>query len=119
MQETQVGSLGWEDSLEKGMATHSSNLAWGIPWPKEPGGLQSMGSQRVGHDWVANIHKFQGQCFRVWVQCQSRIFQKYFSVVKIPVYIFAMRNKCIPSFLSSAQNPGNNWKRVLKNSCNS
>ena len=49
MQETQVQSLGWED-LEKEMATHSSILAWKIPWTEEPGGLQSMGSQRVGHD---------------------------------------------------------------------
>ena len=50
MQETQVQSLGWEDSLEKEMATHSSILAWRIPWTEEPGGLQSMGLQRVGHD---------------------------------------------------------------------
>ena len=50
VQETQVQSLGWEDPLEKEMATHSSNLAWTIPWTEEPGGLQSMGSQRVGHD---------------------------------------------------------------------
>ena len=42
--------LGWEDLLEKEMATHSSILAWKIPWTEEPGGLQSMGSQRVGHD---------------------------------------------------------------------
>ena len=50
MQETWVPSLGQEDPLEKGMATHSSILAWRIPWTEEPGGLQSMGSQRVGHD---------------------------------------------------------------------
>ena len=50
MQETQAQSRGWEDPLEKGMATHSSILAWRIPWTDEPGGLQSMGSQRVGHD---------------------------------------------------------------------
>ena len=50
MQETQVQSLGQEDPLEKGMATHSSTLAWKIPWTEEPGGLQSMGSQRVGYD---------------------------------------------------------------------
>ena len=50
VRETQVQSLGWEDPLEKEMATHSSNLAWKIPWTEEPGGLQSMGSQRVGHD---------------------------------------------------------------------
>ena len=50
MQETWVRSLGREDPLEKEMATHSSILAWRIPWTEEPGGLQSMGSQRVGHD---------------------------------------------------------------------
>ena len=48
--ETWVRSLGWEDSLEKGKATHFSILAWEIPWTEEPGRLQSMGSQRVGHD---------------------------------------------------------------------
>ena len=50
VQETWVRSLGWEDHLEKGMATQSSILAERIPWTEEPGGLQSMGSQRVGHD---------------------------------------------------------------------
>ena len=50
MQETQVRSLGWEDPLEKEMATHSSTLAWRIPWREKPGSLQSMGSQIVGHD---------------------------------------------------------------------
>ena len=50
MQETRVQSLGQEDPLEKEMATHSSTLAWRIPWREEPGRLQSMGSQRVGHD---------------------------------------------------------------------
>ena len=50
MQETWVRSLGWEDPIEKGIATHSSIPAWRIQWTEEPGGLQSMGSQRVGHD---------------------------------------------------------------------
>ena len=50
VRETQVGSLGWEDPLEKEMETHSSTLAWRIPWTEEPGRLQSTGSQRVGHD---------------------------------------------------------------------
>ena len=50
MQETWVGSLGGEDPLEKEMATHSSTLAWKIPWTEEPSMLQSMESQRVGHD---------------------------------------------------------------------
>ena len=50
MQETWVRSLGWEDPLEKGMATHSRILAWRIPWTEEPGGLESMGSQRVRYE---------------------------------------------------------------------
>ena len=50
MQETWVPSLGWEDPLEKEMATRSSILAWKIPWTEEPGRLQSLGSQRIGHD---------------------------------------------------------------------
>ena len=50
VRETRVRSLGWEDLLEKEMETHSSNLAWKIPWTEEPGRLQSVGSQRVGHD---------------------------------------------------------------------
>ena len=50
VQETQVGSLGWEDPLEKEMATHSNILAWKIPWLEVPDMLQSIGSQRVGHD---------------------------------------------------------------------
>ena len=76
MQETWVWSLGQEDPLEKGMATHSGILAWRIPWMEEPGGLQSMGLQRVGHDGVTNtvtsgvatvMHKWRGSlwdCYR-------------------------------------------------------
>ena len=58
MRETRVLSLGWEDPLEKEMATHSSILAWRIPWREEPGRLQSMGLQRVGHDWVTSLSLF-------------------------------------------------------------
>ena len=54
MRETWVWSLGWEDPLEKEMATHSSTLAWKIPWTEELGRLQSMGSQRVRHDWATS-----------------------------------------------------------------
>ena len=56
MQETQVRSLGREDPLEKKMTTLSSILAWKVPWTEEPGGLQSTGSQRVGHNWATNTH---------------------------------------------------------------
>ena len=52
MQEIHIQFLGWKDALNKGMATPSCILAWGIPWTEDPGGLQSMGSQRVGHDLV-------------------------------------------------------------------
>ena len=54
MQETRVRSLSQEEPLEKDMATHSRTLAWRIPWTDEPGGLQSMGLQRVGHDWATS-----------------------------------------------------------------
>ena len=54
VQEPWAPSPGWEDPLEKGMATHSSILAWRTPWPEKPGGPQSMGSQRVIHNWVTN-----------------------------------------------------------------
>ena len=53
--ETRIQSLGREDPLEKEMATHSSILAWKIPWTEEPGRLHSTGSQRVGHDWVTSL----------------------------------------------------------------
>ena len=56
MRETWVLSLGWEDPLEKEMATHSSTLAWKILWTEEPGRLQSTGSQKVGHNWATSLH---------------------------------------------------------------
>ena len=58
MWESWVWPLGREDPLEKEMATHSSILAWRIPWAEEPGGLQSMGLQRVGHDWATSLFTF-------------------------------------------------------------
>ena len=54
MQETTVWSLDWEEPLEKGMTTHSGILAWRIPWTEDPGGLQSLGSQRAKHNWATN-----------------------------------------------------------------
>ena len=55
MQETWVRALGWGDPLEKEMTIHSRTIAWKIPWTEEPGRLQSMGSQRVGHDWAISL----------------------------------------------------------------
>ena len=67
MQETWVWSLGWEDPLEKEMAAHSSIVAWKISWTEEPSRLQSMGSQRVGHDWATSpsLH-FHRQCLSTY-----------------------------------------------------
>ena len=59
MRETGVRSLGWEDPLEKEMAIHSSTISWKIPWTEEPGRLQSMGLQRVGHD-LTSYRAYQG-----------------------------------------------------------
>ena len=76
VQETWALSLGWEDPLEKEMATHSSILAWKIPWTEEPGGLQSMGSQKSWNNWATNtststhlmIIQWKWQiCWRIWI----------------------------------------------------
>ena len=58
MRKTRIQFLGRQDPLEKEMAIHSSILAWKIPWTEEPDRLQSMGSQRVGHDWVTSLHLY-------------------------------------------------------------
>ena len=70
MWETWVRSLGWEDPLEKEMATHSSILAWRIPWMEGPGGLQSTGSQRVGHNWAQTWHDCVGHKHREKYYCK-------------------------------------------------
>ena len=65
-----IWSQGWEDPLEEGMAIHSSILTWRIPWTEEPGGLQSIGSQRVGHNWATSLKGYAEckQCFtKVWL----------------------------------------------------
>jgi len=72
MRETHVWSLGREDPLKKEMATHSSTLAWKIPWMEKPGRLQSMGSQRVGHDWATSLSFFPYMVFPVVMhRCES------------------------------------------------
>ena len=77
MQETWIRSLGWEDLLKEGMATHSVFFPGESPWTEEPGGLQSMGSQRAGHDWVAkhnigHIYNF------IFFWCVDVFITKYF-----------------------------------------
>ena len=73
MQETWIWSLGQEDPLKKGMATHSSILAWRVSWTEEPGRLQSVESQRIGHNWATNTSTilFSQQCFSYLNQFSS------------------------------------------------
>ena len=81
-QEMQVWSLGQEDYLEKGMAAHSSILVWRIPWTEEPGGLQSMGSPRAGHDWATNTFTFHFLFFtylKSYLILESNHFSYFFS----------------------------------------
>ena len=66
-----VGDLGWEDPLEKEMATHSSILAWRIPWTEEPGWLQSMGSHIVGHDRVTNTSCNNNDAFSTGIKLDN------------------------------------------------
>ena len=76
VQETWVQSLGWEDPLENKMATHSSTLAWKISWTEEPGGLQSMGSQRIGHDRATNTYLHFLTYICVWGVRRERVNDK-------------------------------------------
>ena len=97
VQETQGQSLGWEDSLEKGMATHSSVLAWRIPCTEEPGGLWSTGSQRVQHNWATNTHT-PGMELLSHVVVVFLVFWEssiLFSIVVVPI--------CIPTNTMRAQ----------------
>ena len=71
MWETQVRSLSRKDPLEKDLSTHSSILAWRIPWTEEPGKLQSMGSQRVRHDWVTSLSFFLYRILAQFYPCDS------------------------------------------------
>ena len=74
-----VRSLGWEDPLEKGMAAHSSILAWRIPWTEEPGGLQSMGSQESDTTWRLNHHhQFTPTCWEIKHQTKHHRYYSLF-----------------------------------------
>ena len=112
MLETWVPSLDWEDPLEKEMATHSSILAWKIPWTEEPGRLQSMRSQRVRYDWATLLYsacklKKQGGYTQPWctpfpIWNQSVVLCSVLMVASWPAYRFLKRElrwSCIPNSL--------------------
>ena len=101
MRETQVWSLGREDPLEKEVATHSSILAWRIPWREEPGRLQSMGSQRVGHDWATSLSLSFLSChlggslwpmsqWEEWLRLMNPVIQFYFCLL-LTLFMFFLR----------------------------
>ena len=86
---TWVGSLGWEDPLEKGMVTHSSIFPWRIPWTEEPGRLQSLGLQKVRHDWITKhttyLECIKDNCIKfscLFLHC-SGIYIKYYVISQI------------------------------------
>ena len=106
MQETRVQSLGWDDPLEKEMATHSSVLAWRIPWTEEPDGLQSMGLQRVGHNWATNTHTQTGKQLEIqFLSCASCIS----SAQKLHTASSSHTRQCQRKILPS-------WQKVLLDS---
>ena len=107
MQETWIWFLGQEDPLEKGMTTHSSLLAWEIPWTEQPGGLQSMGSQRVRHNWATNtlmdIWMVTDLCHYndVWTFCPNHmtafgVTRGSWSVLSKWLFIWLSKKCCLP-----------------------
>ena len=93
MQETWVQSWGWEDPLEKGMATPSSVPAWRIPWTEEPGGLQSTGSQRLRHNWATEHTKR-------WLE-STHVENTEWNLANFEVYIHLCHRKGAPTERSS------------------
>ena len=113
MWETRVQFLGQEDSLEKEMATHSRILAWRILWTEEPGGLQSTGSQRVGHDWATNTFIFHykkkwGNSLVVWCLRHCLLFKG----VKVRSLVRKLRSHMLQGMAKNKINTV--WKKCLK-----
>ena len=109
MRETQVRSLGQEDPMEKEMITHSSTLAWRIPWTEEPGRLQSTGSQRVGHDWATSL------THSLTCQISYRIQLFSCSVVSDSLWPHGLQNARLPC---PSPSPGACWNsRPLSRWC--
>ena len=95
MRETQVQSLGQEDPLEKGMATHSSILAWRIPWTEEHGRLQSLRSQRVRHDWATNTSfvtaflPWSKRLLILWLRLPFAVILELKKIMSVTVFTFS------------------------------
>ena len=137
MQETLVWSMGLEDCLEEEMATHSSILAWEIPWTEEPGGLQSLGLQRVRHDWVTK-HKlvpakmdwkrwdfflfkknlFKGIRFLLkWWELKESKFQRNVNSTTVSWYstkVFSLGHLSILGVWKEPKNPSSVWAETYR-----
>ena len=113
-QEMWVRSLGWEDPLEKRMATHSSILAWEIPWTEEPGRLQSMGSQRVRHSWAINSSLVYHKSASNWSNLYPKPWYKHHpqclnlanNVWFFPLTIFVCRLLIVFKYLAEGKTVG-------------
>ena len=114
--ERQVGSLSWEDPLEEGMATHSRILAWRIPWTEEPGGLRSIESQRVRHDWsdFFSTHAFMHSYVCVFFPPHVMILTTGLLYYKVLQYIkvFLYTTKCMYTHLHMSKLDF--WKTLKK-----
>ena len=115
MRETPIRSLGWEDPLEKEMATHSSTLAWKIPWTEEHGRLQSMGSQRVGHDSDFTFTFLEDEFLKGQAWLCSFLFTRVktmicaFSVLKPELLYWSFQEYCLETIADISC--GDYWKR--------
>ena len=103
MWETWVRALAWEDPLKKGMATHSSILAWRIPWTEEPGRLQSMGSQRVRHKRQIFTFTFSQALLGTQKDCQKAQFRKKEIIFKIVIGIWLLYNVMLVSAVQQSE----------------
>ena len=108
-QETRVRSLGWEDPLEKEMVTHSSILAWRIPWAEEPGRLQSTGSQKVRHDWeTSHTHTI----YRHSVQLMCSVMSDSATVAhQAPLSMGFSRREFRMEHVTISSSRGSSWPR--------
>ena len=128
-QETWVWSLGQEDALKKGMASHSSVLAWRIPWTEEPGGLPSMGSQRVRHDWATNTFTLLLLYMHPYVHSNTIYNSQDTEIIQMPInrwtekdvvhihngtLLSILKKKAICSNMDGTRDDHTKWSQVRK-----
>ena len=115
MWETRVQSLGWEDPLEKEMAIHSSTIAWKIPWTEEPGRIQSMGSQRVRHNWMTELNltdrKHCTICLYVWVQSCPTLWDPTMDCRPPGFSVHGIFQAIILDWVAISFSKGSSWSR--------